>query len=72
MAAPLQLQALPYEWNEADLPPPEVLNQWGEVGNGIDKSQTGKKRVCRGSISKTLLSLLLYTARWMATEKTNK
>lgn len=37
---PAPPESLPYEWNEADAPPPEVLNQWGEVGNGIDKSQT--------------------------------
>ena len=38
---PLPLQAVPYEWNDAEPPPAETLNQWGEVGNGIDKSQTG-------------------------------
>ena len=38
---PLPLQAAPYEWNDAEPPPSETLNQWIEVGNGIDKSQTG-------------------------------
>ena len=38
---PLPLQAAPYEWNDAEPPPTETLNQWIEVGNGIDKSQTG-------------------------------
>lgn len=37
---PLPLQAAPYEWNDAEPPPSETLNQWIEVGNGIDKSQT--------------------------------
>ncbi|CAB9501188.1 Ubiquitin carboxyl-terminal hydrolase puf [Seminavis robusta] len=37
---PVPLQAVPYEWNDAEPPPTETLNQWIEVGNGIDKSQT--------------------------------
>ena len=69
MAAPLQLQALPYEWNEADVPPPEILNQWGEVGNGIDKSQTGKKRVVFWQSMRSL-SLSLCAARSTVTNKT--
>ena len=39
---PLPLQAQSYEWNDAEPPPAETLNLWNEVGNGIDKSQTGK------------------------------
>ena len=42
---PLPLQAIPYEWNDAEPPPTETLNQWVEVGNGIDKSQTGNQAV---------------------------
>lgn len=46
MAAPepVPLEAQPYEWNDAEPPPPaETLNLWNEVGNGIDKSQTGEQ-----------------------------
>lgn len=35
------LQAIPYSWDEASLPPSESIQLWNEVGNGIDKSQTG-------------------------------
>ena len=33
------MQEDPYEF--CDVPPQEVINQWIEVGNGIEKSQTG-------------------------------
>jgi len=38
----MPFEAEPYEWNDAEPPPKEVLNHWIEVGNGIDKSQTGR------------------------------
>jgi hypothetical protein len=41
---PLPLQAMPYEWNDEEPPPTETLNLWSEVGNGIDKSQTGEQQ----------------------------
>jgi hypothetical protein len=31
----------PYSWDDSALPPTEVFQLWTEVGNGIDKSQTG-------------------------------
>ena len=41
--APFPQQPRPYTWDETR-PPPETLRLWTEVGNGIDKSQTGKFR----------------------------
>ena len=38
---PFPQQAKPYTWDETR-PPQETLRLWTEVGNGIDKSQTGK------------------------------
>jgi hypothetical protein len=35
------LDETPYSWDESALPPTEVFQLWTEVGNGIDKSQTG-------------------------------
>ena len=31
----------PYSWDSEPVPPRDVLQLWTEVGNGIDKSQTG-------------------------------
>jgi hypothetical protein len=43
------LELKPYSWEESGVsdvnnpaPPSEVLQLWTEVGNGIDKSQTGE------------------------------
>jgi hypothetical protein len=33
--------AKPYNWDEAMTASPEVLQLWTEVGNGLDKNQTG-------------------------------
>jgi hypothetical protein len=38
--------AKPYNWDEAVPPSPEVLQLWTEVGNGLDKNQTGVYRCC--------------------------
>jgi hypothetical protein len=36
-------EEIPYEWpTNVAPPPPEVLHLWTEVGNGLEKSQTGK------------------------------
>ena len=32
----------PYEWPQDGTPSTEILTLWNEVGNGLDKSQTGK------------------------------
>jgi len=37
--------AKPYIWEEAIPPAPDVLQLWTEVGNGLDKDQTGKPLV---------------------------
>eukprot|EP00980_Cylindrotheca_fusiformis_P010327 scaffold2299_cov131-Cylindrotheca_fusiformis.AAC.14 len=37
---PFPPEAQPYAWDTSQVPPPESLNLWTEVGNGIDKSQT--------------------------------
>jgi hypothetical protein len=44
MAAEINDDAKPYKWEEVDPPAPpapEVLQLWTEVGNGLDKNQTG-------------------------------
>lgn len=33
--------AQPYTWEERPPPDPEVLQLWTEVGNGLEKNQTG-------------------------------
>ena len=33
--------AKPYSWEEGISPAPEVIQLWTEVGNGLDKNQTG-------------------------------
>jgi hypothetical protein len=36
-------EEIPYKWpTNVAPPPPEVLHLWTEVGNGLEKSQTGK------------------------------
>ena len=37
-------QAKPYVWDESRRPPQETLQLWTDVGNGLDKSQTGRLR----------------------------
>jgi hypothetical protein len=39
---PFPAEAQPYAWDNTQAPPPESLKLWTEVGNGIDKSQTGE------------------------------
>jgi hypothetical protein len=39
---PFPLEAKPYAWDDSPPPPPETVRLWTEVGNGIDKSQTGE------------------------------
>jgi hypothetical protein len=39
---PFPQQAQPYTWEDTRPPPQETLRLWTEVGNGIDKSQTGE------------------------------
>lgn len=41
-ATPFPPEGQPYTWDSAQVPPLESLKLWTEVGNGIDKSQTGK------------------------------
>lgn len=41
MAAEVENDANPYKWEEGTPPTPEVLQLWTEVGNGLDKNQTG-------------------------------
>jgi hypothetical protein len=44
-------EEIPYSWDDSALPPTEVFQLWTEVGNGIDKSQTGAFPMvilCRG------------------------
>lgn len=38
---PFPQEATPYAWDDTRAPPPETVRLWTEVGNGIDKSQTG-------------------------------
>jgi hypothetical protein len=38
---PFPQEATPYAWDDTRPTPPETLRLWTEVGNGIDKSQTG-------------------------------
>jgi hypothetical protein len=38
---PFPQEATPYAWDDTRRPPPDTLRLWTEVGNGIDKSQTG-------------------------------
>jgi len=42
-------QEKPYAWDESAPPPQDVLTYWQEVGNGIDKNQTGESKVIRFS-----------------------
>lgn len=35
-------EATPYTWDASHPPSPDILKLWTEVGNGIDKSQTGE------------------------------
>jgi len=35
-------KAVPYQWDPAEAPATEILQLWTEVGNGLDKSQTGE------------------------------
>lgn len=43
--------ALPYTWEDALPPVSEVLQLWTEVGNGLDKNQTGRFIVlCEGAV----------------------
>ena len=39
---PFPQSPTPYKWVEKHPPPPEILRLWTEVGNGLDKSQTGE------------------------------
>ena len=40
--APEPSQAQPYQWDPQNQVGTESLHLWNEVGNGLDKSQTGK------------------------------
>jgi len=52
-------QPKPYAYDNNDPPPSEVLQLWTEVGNGIDKNQTGafcgSGHFVEAGLSKTLV-----------------
>jgi hypothetical protein len=47
--------AVPYKWNDTFVPATEILQLWTEVGNGIDKSQTGTFDCCFSDYSVVIL-----------------
>ena len=44
--APFPQHAEPYTWDDNQSSPQEIVRLWTDVGNGIDKSQTGE--LCSG------------------------